>query len=110
MRWLMLSLVSVLFVACGSEEQSRPATAEMGLVDGQGQALASACSGCHAVGGSAISDLTGWPTENIAMSMTAYKNDAQGTTVMHRLARGYSDDEIQRIAEFLAANLEGAAQ
>ena len=68
----------------------------------EGQALSSACSGCHAIGGSAIADLSSWSKDAISTRMTAYKNDTKGTTVMHRLARGYSTAEIEDIAAYIA--------
>ena len=104
MRWLMLSLMSALLAACGGKEPSEPEPSA--LLFKPGQVLASACSGCHAVSGSAISDLSEWSAESIAASMNAYKNDSEGMTVMHRLARGYSEDDIRQIAEFLASERE----
>ncbi|KCZ94123.1 c-type cytochrome [Hyphomonas johnsonii] len=34
--------------------------------------------------------------------MATYKYDPDGTTVMHRLARGYSDEQIAMISDYLA--------
>lgn len=103
MRWQMLSLTSLILAACGGENSTEIGQDTGAFVDRQGQALASACSGCHAVGGSALSDLTGWSSEAIISSMTSYKDDVGGTTVMHRLARGYSAEEIELVARFLEA-------
>lgn len=33
--------------------------------------------------------------------MDAYKTEESGTTVMHRLARGYTDEDIALIAAYL---------
>jgi cytochrome c553 len=65
-------------------------------------ALAAACSGCHAPAETdAIPSLEGWSAEALAASLTALKAYAGGSTVMHRLARGYSDEEIATIAGYL---------
>jgi cytochrome c553 len=64
-----------------------------------GAVLASACSGCHARGGSAIPSLDGYTTERLKALMTAYRSG--GDTVMHRMARGYTDAEIDSIASVL---------
>ena len=103
MRRLLLSLTTMLFAACVGEEQAETASFDDSLLQNPGHALASACSGCHAKNGQAISDLSNWSEEAIIASMVNYKNSADGTSVMHRLARGYTDQDIQKIAEFLAA-------
>ena len=108
MRWLMLLLASSLISACGNEGRNENGPSSIASVDLPGQALASACSGCHAIGGVAITDLSGWPSESIAASMMSYKNDPDGTTVMHRLASGYSDEEISQISEYLSAEVDVA--
>ena len=108
MRLLMLSLTSVLLTACGGGEQAESDSDQRAQSVKPGQVLASACSGCHAIGGNAISDLSDWSADSIAASVIGYKADAEGTTVMHRLARGYSEGDIRRIAEFLAE--EGEAR
>jgi cytochrome c553 len=66
---------------------------------------ASACSGCHAPPGStgAIPALRGRPAEEIAARMRSYRDGERAATVMGRIARGFTDDEIQAIAAWLAA-------
>jgi len=70
-------------------------------------ALAAACSGCHAGPANeateGIVSLDGRDAETIAALFLRYKTETDGGTVMHRLARGYSDEEIAAIAAYLAA-------
>ena len=106
MKWPGLFIAAGLLAACGGEPLEEPAPNPGAAKILPGQALASACSGCHATGGSAISDLSAWAAADIAASLQAYKSDTGGMTVMHRLARGYSEGEIDLIADYLAAGSE----
>ncbi len=65
-------------------------------------ALSSSCSGCHAATGSAIVSLENLSETELLEKLSFYKSDANGTTVMHRLARGYSDEQIRSISAYLA--------
>ena len=64
--------------------------------------LALACSGCHGEAGGAIVSLDGYSREQLLTSLSAYKADTGGTTVMHRLMRGYSDTDIEAVSAWLA--------
>lgn len=46
--------------------------------------------------------LDGKAPDAIVASLMNYKAEADGGTVMHRLARGYSEAEIRTIAAYLA--------
>lgn len=64
----------------------------------QAALLTASCSGCHAPGGTAIVSLDGLSGESIAASLRRYRADTAGTSVMHRLARGFSDENVALIA------------
>jgi sulfide dehydrogenase cytochrome subunit len=62
---------------------------------------AAACSGCHpATAGveTPVPPLAGRDPEQIASAMRAFRSGQQTGTVMNRIAKGFSDDEIQAIA------------
>lgn len=65
-------------------------------------ALSASCSGCHSATGSAIVGLEEISETELFEKLSFYKYDADGTTVMHRLARGYSDDQLKSISSYLA--------
>jgi cytochrome c553 len=65
-------------------------------------ALASSCSGCHAATHAAVPDFGGRDSATLSARLTTYKYDSDGTTVMHRLARGFSDEQIAMISDYLA--------
>lgn len=70
------------------------------------KALAATCANCHgtagqAAAGSANATLSG--RNDIAAQMRAFKSGARPATVMHQLAKGYSDAQIEAIAAYFAA-------
>lgn len=72
---------------------------------------AAACSGCHGLSGGigAMPSLASKTAAEIAADMRAFKTGAREATVMDRIAKGFSDEEIQAIAEWLAVNRSAAA-
>lgn len=81
----------------GSESEAVPSA----TMSDPGAQLALACSGCHSASGGAIASLEGYTAEALEQRLLTYKTESDGTTVMHRLARGYSDAEIQQICTYL---------
>ncbi len=72
------------------------------------RSLAATCANCHgtngkAQDGSAVVSLAGLPKDYIVAQMAAFKNGARPATVMHQLAKGYSDAQIEQIAGYFAA-------
>ncbi|MEQ9316306.1 MAG: hypothetical protein RLN72_10680 [Henriciella sp.] len=64
-------------------------------------ALALACTGCHSAVGGGIVSLNGYTAEAILTPLKNYKLETNGTTVMHRLVRGYSDEELEAVSAYL---------
>ena len=68
--------------------------------------LAATCSNCHGTDGRALGDtlkpLAGMPAERIVAAMTAFKSGAQPATVMHQIAKGFSDEQIAALAAYFA--------
>lgn len=67
---------------------------------------AASCSGCHANNprvDTAIPPLNGRPAADTAAAMVAFKAGQRAGTIMDRIAKGYSDEEIQAIAQWYAA-------
>ena len=88
---LALALALPLLAGCGG------VTTESSHLD-QGALLSASCSGCHADGGEAIPSLRGISVAELAAKLQAYRNSAAGGSSMHRMARGYSDEQIALIA------------
>jgi cytochrome c553 len=80
-----------------------PAAAADTTVD---RSLAATCTGCHGTNGrseGAIPSLAGLQKAYIANAMREFKGGTREATVMHQHAKGYSDEQIERLAEFFAA-------
>jgi cytochrome c553 len=67
---------------------------------------AMSCSGCHAISRSvesAVPRLVGRPAAELAAALRDFKKGEREPTVMGRIARGFSDAEIDALAAFFAA-------
>jgi cytochrome c553 len=68
--------------------------------------LAATCANCHGTNGQARGDmkpLAGVPADKIIAMLADYKSGAQPATIMHQIAKGYTDEQIKLIAGFFAA-------
>jgi cytochrome c553 len=68
--------------------------------------LAATCANCHGTNGNARGDmkpLAGVSAGKIVAMLADFKSGAQPATVMHQIAKGYTDQQIQLIAAYMAA-------
>ena len=63
-------------------------------------ALAMACSGCHAAQSDAVVSLDAYGADALRDTLRRYQAETDGTTIMHRLARGYSDEDVDLLATY----------
>ncbi len=66
---------------------------------------ASACSGCHAASANVetpVPRLVGKNPSEIVAAMQAFRNGQRPATIMDRIAKGFSDAEIEAIANWYA--------
>ena len=75
------------------------------------QQLASTCAICHGTDGRAatpnVVPLAGLPREHIASQMRAFRDGSRPATVMHQIAKGYTDEQIDALAAYFAARRKG---
>ncbi len=74
-------------------------------LDRQTQVWAASCAACHGTGGHAqtgIPPLAGQPREVLLQKLLAYKAGSLPATVMHQHAKGYTDAELARLADFFS--------
>ena len=75
--------------------------------DAASRNLASACAICHGTEGRAVTKdvipLAGLPREHIATQMRAFRDGQRPATVMHQIAKGYTDAQIDILAAWFAA-------
>ena len=72
-----------------------------------GRNLAAACAICHGTEGrvatNALIPLAGLPRDHIASQMRAFRDGKRPATVMHQIAKGYTDPQIDAIAVWYTA-------
>ena len=86
--------------------------ATMGIVSSanaemaSGQVLANTCFSCHGPAGKsagAMPSLKGKSGKIIIASMEAYRSGALKATVMNRIAKGYTSEEIKALAGYFSS-------
>ncbi len=71
-----------------------------------GRNLAATCANCHGTNGQARGDmkpLAGLTADKIVAMVADYRNGNQPATIMHQIAKGYTEQQIQLIAAYFAA-------
>ncbi|HEV3008354.1 MAG TPA: c-type cytochrome [Burkholderiales bacterium] len=72
-----------------------------------GRNLAAACAICHGTDGKSVTQnvvpLAGLPRDHIATQMRAFRDGSRPATVMHQIAKGYNDAQIDAMAAWFAA-------
>jgi cytochrome c553 len=65
---------------------------------------ATTCSGCHAPAGSGgFLPINGQDAAGLAAAITAFRSGERPSSVMGRLMKGFSPDEVQAVAVWISA-------
>jgi sulfide dehydrogenase cytochrome subunit len=68
--------------------------------------LAGNCANCHGTdgqsAGGAVSGLAGLPRTYFIEQMNAFRSGARQASIMHQIVKGYSEDQISRLADYFA--------
>ena len=72
------------------------------------QSLAATCANCHGTLGKSVKDpsvpgLAGRPSTYIIEQMQAFKSGTREATIMHQIAKGYTDEQIRQMADYFAS-------
>ena len=72
------------------------------------KSLAATCANCHGTNGrahegSAVPSLAGMPRDYMITQMKAFASGQRPATIMHQLSKGFSDQQIEQIATYFAA-------
>lgn len=100
---MKLLRISVLTAVVSCSAAAQPAKAPP--ADFQTALWASSCMACHGTDGKAEGPgmtIGGRPGEELAGILLAYKGGQRQGTIMQQHAKGYSDDEIKRIAQYFS--------
>ena len=70
--------------------------------------MAAVCANCHgtdgkAVSGGAVAGLAGLSRSYFIEQMTAFKTDKCRATIMHQIAKGFTDQQIAVLADYFSA-------
>jgi cytochrome subunit of sulfide dehydrogenase len=71
------------------------------LLAAAGPPGAESCTGCHVKGGG-IGVLVGRPAAETVTTLEAYRSGALPATLMNRIVRGFTPDEVRAIADWFA--------
>jgi len=95
-----------LLAACGLTAALVPALAAAQDAT-LGRNLAATCANCHGTNGQArggdVVALAGLPAARIVAAMADFKSGAVQATIMHQIAKGYTDEQIRLVAAYFAA-------
>jgi len=98
---VLLACVLAGFTATGSPAAAQDAQAL------QLRALAATCANCHGTDGRAVGEgmprLAGADAAYLAAQMRALRDGKRPATVMHQLAKGYNEAQIDALAGYFAA-------
>lgn len=104
----MVSLDSTAFHRGYGSHMIRRFTVVIGLLvaeschaDLDAQAIALNCRNCHSAESTQIPSLTNLSAERISRMLLDYKYDKIPATLMPRIAKGYSDEELKAVANYL---------
>ncbi len=97
-RWMEWALVGLLGAGASGAWAQADAL--------QVRSWAAACANCHGTAGVAqpgMESLAGVPKEELAKKMLDFKAGRKPATIMHQLAKGYTDEQLQQLAAYFAA-------
>lgn len=97
-------LATALGAATVSAQQPAPAFAASNLTEKGVAGMVASCAACHGTNGqptkgSLVGALSGRSKTDFVQVMTQYKSGQRPATVMHQIAKGYSDAEIAAMAD-----------
>ena len=70
-----------------------------------GRSLAATCANCHGTNGraeGAMAPLAGYPPDRLVAMLADFRSGKRPATIMHQIAKGYTDTQVAAIAAFFA--------
>lgn len=70
-----------------------------------GRYLAANCANCHGTNGQSVGgmeSLAGYDRGRFVQTMKAFQSGERPATLMHQIAKGYTDEQINLMADFFA--------
>ncbi|MDH5204303.1 MAG: c-type cytochrome [Hylemonella sp.] len=84
-----------------------PAVAQQSASTLHARGLAATCANCHGTDGrttlgSAVPSLAGMPRDYMLKQLAAFRDGSRPATVMHQLAKGLTEQQIDSVASYFA--------
>ncbi len=98
MKRTLMACAAVIPLLAGTALAQQPAEADARAAG----YLAANCANCHGTTGNAkgaMPSLAGQPKNVIVEQMRAFRDGKRPATLMHQLAKGYTDQQIELIAD-----------
>jgi cytochrome c553 len=72
------------------------------------RSMAATCANCHgtdghALPGAAVPGLAGRPRDELLQQLLAFRNGSRPATIMQQIAKGFSENQLQQLATYFAA-------
>ena len=109
LRPVLLALALAAPWAAASAQPATPAVAPVlpaGFSVQNVAVLAGTCANCHGTDGKAQRPsiaLAGYPADRLVSTLKEFKEGKRTATIMHQIAKGYTDEQVRLIASYFAA-------
>ncbi len=106
-RYLAAAAAFAAGIAAAQQPPAPPAFAPSNLSPSGVRSLAANCAACHGTNGrpaqgSTLAGLAGKPRDELLTAMTQFKDGKKPATLMHQLAKGYSQEELAALADYFS--------
>ena len=68
----------------------------------RGRSIGSSCMGCHGTGSAIPKIILGSPVEYYESVLKSFRDGSRPGTIMGRIAKGYSDEDIAAVAQYFS--------
>lgn len=102
----VVSLLALLLSAGAWAQNAVPTATAISVTTTNPAYLAANCANCHGTVGNAVGampSLAGLKADYISEQMRAFRDGKRPATLMHQLAKGYTDAQIDAISGYFAA-------
>lgn len=101
--WLYIAL-TLCSLASAAQAEKNEHSADSRAATSRGALLAASCSSCHSARSDLDTEIVRLSERTIAELRTTlleFRTDRRTGTLMNRIAKGYAEDEIEAIANYL---------
>lgn len=109
---LVSALTTVASAAAAAVAVAAPAQAADAIP--AGARLAATCTGCHgtngATQGTTLPSLAGQPKDTLLAALKDFKSAQRPNTIMTQISKGYTDEQLEALAAYFAAQRKGDAK